>query len=72
MYALYISDEYRLDAAKRDSLVYKMEKAYMDHMSAVPVFQVTNFTIFSDRIEPALDTYVGYVYWGVAWGDIKQ
>jgi len=41
-------------------------------MTRVPIYQESNYTIFSDRIEPALDTYVGQLYWAVHWGDIKQ
>ena len=72
LYELYVSDEYLLDGDKRDSLVPQMEEAMYKDMTRVPIYQESNYTIFSDRIEPALDTYVGQLYWAVHWGDIKQ
>ena len=71
-YALYITEEYRLDSAKRDSLVSMMEEALYKDMSRVPVYQDSNYTIFSEKVVPALDRYVGQLYWGTAWGDLIQ
>ncbi len=70
LYELYTSEEYKLDQAKMDSLCGKMEKAMFDDMTCVSVLQDSNYSIFADNVHPALDTYVGYIYWAAEWGTI--
>ena len=71
-YVQYQTEEARLNPAIRDDLVSTMEEALYNDMTRVPVYQEANYTIFADRMIPALNTYAGQIKWGCAWGDIKQ
>ena len=71
-YTQYQTEEARLNPSIRDELVTTMEEAMYEDMTRVPVYQEASFTVFSDRLTPALNNYAGQIKWGCAWGDIKQ
>lgn len=50
LYALSVTEEYRLDEQKLIDITLEMEKALLDNVDQIPVFQGTNYYIFSDRI----------------------
>ena len=51
---------------------YKLEMIYLDEVINCPVVQVVNYTLFSDRLQLPVDTYVPGYGWGVMYGDIVE
>ena len=50
----------------------QLEMIYLDEVINCPVVQVVNYTLFSDRLQLPVDTYVPGYGWGIMYGDIVE
>ena len=51
---------------------YKAEMIYLEEVVHCPVVQVVNYTLFSDRLEVPVQTYIPSFGWGTMYGDIVE
>ena len=71
LYAKSISDEIRGDKDEVAKLAARMEKIFRDEVLSVPVIQVQNFVLISERIKTAcIDNQPGFATWGWEFADI--
>ena len=70
LYQEFRSEEIRLDTGKCIEMAQKMEQIAIDEVFVVPVFQVVNKIIFSDRVITPVDTEVPGLGWGLNYFDI--
>ena len=70
LYQALRSEEVRLDTAKCIEMAQEMEQLAIDEVFVVPVFQVVNKIIFSDRVITPVDTEVPGLEWGLAYFDL--
>ena len=66
------TDEIRTDEVKNAEIAQQMEQIYINDVLALPVFQVVEKAIFSDRLVTPVDTYVSGLGWGVRYFDIVE
>ena len=51
---------------------YKAEMIYLEEVVHCPVVQVVNYTLFSDRLDVPVQTYIPSFGWGTMYGDIVE
>ena len=51
---------------------YKLEMIYLEEVVHCPVYQTVNYTLFSDRLEVPVQTYIPSFGWGTMYGDIVE
>lgn len=71
--ALYLesrTEEARMDEAKTAMLAQQMERIYINDVLALPVFQIVDKDIFSERLITPVDTYISGLGWGIPYFDI--
>ena len=66
------TDEIRTDEVKNAEIAQQMEQIYINDVLALPVFQVVEKAIFSDRLVTPVDTFVSGLGWGVRYFDIVE
>lgn len=72
LYLESTSEEVRLDEVKRAEYAMEMEKLYIEDVLALPIFEVINKSIFSDRMVLPVDTYQSGLGWGIKYFDIAE
>ncbi len=73
LYGEAISDAVRSDDEKVVKLAAKMEKIFLDEVLSVPVIQVQNYVLISDRIKTAcIENQPGFATWGWEFADIVK
>lgn len=71
LFALSISEEYRLDEKKLGEVTLAMEKSLLENVDCIPVFQQVQYFIFNERIQLPLETRVRILGFGYQYIDIK-
>ena len=51
---------------------YELEKIYLEDVVNVPVVQNVAYTLFSERLEVPMQTYIPGFGWGTNYGDIVE
>ncbi len=51
---------------------YDLEMIYLEEVVNCPVVQVVNYTLFSERLELPVQTYIPSFGWGTMFGDIAE
>ena len=51
---------------------YKLEMIYLEEVVHCPVYQTVNYTLFSDRLDVPVQTYIPSFGWGTMYGDIVE
>lgn len=72
MYAESLEDVVRLDETKSAEYTAKMEKEVMDQTLTVPIYQVQQAVLYSDRMILPVETYISGLSWGWAFADIAE
>lgn len=73
LYAESTSDAVRSDNDKVAKLAARMEKIFFDEVLSVPVIQVQNYVLISDRVRTAtIDNQPGFATWGWEFADIVK
>ena len=71
LYARAIDDAVRGDKEEVAKLAARMERIFRDEVLSVPVIQVQNFVLISDRIKTAcIENQPGFATWGWEFADI--
>jgi oligopeptide transport system substrate-binding protein len=71
LFALSISEEYRLDEKKLGEATLAMEKSLLENVDCIPVFQQVQYYIFNERIQLPLETRARILGFGYQYIDIK-
>jgi len=61
----------RLDDEKMADITVQMEKAILDDMTCVPVYQPNNFVMYSDRIQLPMNVYHNDIGFGWTYAKLK-
>ena len=61
-----------MDENRIVQLAQGMERIYIEDVLAIPVFQVVEKAIFSDRLITPVNTYVSGLGWGTRYFDIMD
>ena len=61
----------RLDDEKMADITVQMEKAILDDMTCVPVYQPNNFVMYSDRIQLPMNVYHNDIGFGWTYSSLK-
>jgi ABC-type oligopeptide transport system substrate-binding subunit len=64
-------EENRLDDEKMASITVAMEKAILDDMTCVPVYQPNNFVMYADRIDLPMNVYHNDIGFGWTYSKLK-
>lgn len=72
LYALSITEEYRLDEQKLIDITLQMEKSLLENVDQIPVFQQTSYYLFSDRVIKPSKTRINFVAFCFEHCDIAQ
>lgn len=72
LYPLSTTEEYRLDSDKMTDIVIQMEKAYLDNVDAIPVFQQVAYYRLSDRVIPASTKCLPIINFSFPYCSISQ
>lgn len=73
LYAEAISDEARGDNERVAKLAAQMERIFRDEVLSIPVIQVQNYVLISDRVQTAcLENQPGFATWGWEFADIVK
>lgn len=73
LYAESITDFIRGDNEKSAALAAKMERIFRDEVLSIPVIQVQNFVLISDRVKTAcIENQPGFATWGWEFADITK
>lgn len=72
LYRESITEEGRMDENRIVQLAQEMERIYIEDVLAIPVFQVVEKAIFSDRLITPVNTYVSGLGWGTRYFDIMD
>ncbi len=72
LYAEAITDAVRADKQKVAELSAKMEKIFRDEVLNVPVFQVQNYVLLSERLKAPANTNLPGLGWGWKFADIVK
>ncbi|MEA4920088.1 MAG: ABC transporter substrate-binding protein [Clostridiaceae bacterium] len=72
LYALSITEEYRLDEQKLIDITLQMEKSLLQNVDQIPVFQQTAYYLFSDRVIKPSKTRINFVAFCFEHCDIAQ
>ena len=51
---------------------YNLEMIYLEEVINCPVYQTVNYTLFSDRLQVPVQTYIPSFGWGTMYGDIVE
>ena len=70
LYEESMQEEVRLDENRLVELAQEIEQIYIEDVLAIPVFEVVNKCMFSDRVITPVDTYVSGLGWGEKYFDI--
>ena len=70
LYEESMQEEVRLDENRLVELAQEIEQIYIEDVLAIPVFEVVNKCMFSDRVVTPVDTYVSGLGWGEKYFDI--
>lgn len=64
-----------LESAEWDTILkesYELEMIYLEDVVNVPVIQTVSYTLFSERLQLPIDTYIPGFGWGYQYGDIVE
>ena len=64
-------EEVIIREVKRDGAI-EAEMIYLEEVVNCPVVQVVNYTLFSERLEVPMQTYIPGFGWGTNYGDIVE
>lgn len=71
-YAVCDSAEVRADYNRVLDETKKLEELYLEYVIHIPVVQVVNYNMFSDRLVLPVSTYIPGFGWGTMYGDIVE
>ncbi len=69
-YAVCDSAEVKADYNRVLDETKKLEEIYLEDVIHIPVLQVVNYAMFSDRLKLPVSTYIPGFGWGTMYGDI--
>lgn len=72
LYLESIQEEVRLDEKKVAEYAMKLEQEFLEDVIAIPIFEVVNKAMHSERVVFPVDTYQSGLSWGIKYADIVE
>lgn len=72
LYAELSKEETRLDPQLMVELTAELEKVYLDEVMGIPVGQIYNYVLYSDRVKLPVNRYVPDFGFGAMFGEIVE
>lgn len=72
LYAESMTEEVRLDEKRLVEIAQEIEQIYIDDVLALPVFEVVNKCMFSERVITPVESYVSGLGWGEKYFDLAE
>ncbi len=72
LYAQALSDEIRGDKKKVAELAMEMEKTFLEEVLNIPIFQVTSYAMYANRVALSVNSNYPGIGWGWEFMDIKS